>query len=47
MMTKPPNKQRKSKEHGDWYYTELPHVLYGADCAQQQPWSSRNKGHTA
>jgi hypothetical protein len=34
MMTKPSKKTRKSNEHGQWHYNELPPVLHGADCAE-------------
>ena len=47
MMTKPQKKLRKSKEHGEKHNNELPLVFHGADRAEQQPGTSRNKGHAA
>jgi len=47
MMTKPQKKWRKSKEHGERHYNELPLVFRGADRAEQQPGTSRNKGPAA
>ena len=40
-------KTRKSKEHDEWHYNELPWELHGTDYTDQQPGSSRNKGRAA